>query len=154
MRIKSRIKAFTLGEMLVVIIITSIVVGLAFSVLSLVQKQMRAIQGNFEMTTELNKLEQSLWIDFDRYSKITYDQKNDLLLFTNELDTVQYTFTDKLIVRHIDTLKVEIQDKTLFFDGDSVQNGYVDAIKLKTTKTFLNKQLFVYTHNDTTLYFD
>ncbi len=154
MKIKSKISAFTLSEMLVVIILTSIVVGLAFSVLSLVQKQMRAIRSNFEMGTEINKLEQSLWIGFDAYSKIEYDKKNDLLLFTNALDTLQYAFADEFIIREKDTFQVQIKHKTLFFDGDSIQKGYVDAIKLKTTKTFLNKHIFVYTQNDATLYFE
>ena len=154
MRIKSKIKAFTLSEMLVVIIITSIVVGLAFSVLTLVQKQMRAIEDNFENTTELNKLEQSLWIGFDMYSKIEYNKEKDLLLFTNALDTLQYTFTKESIIKEKDTFSVQINHKTLFFDGDSIQQGYVDAIKLETTNPFLNKHIFVYKQNDAALYFD
>jgi len=154
MKIRPKINAFTIGEMLVVLILTSIVVGLAFSVLTLVQKQMRAIQNNFEKNTELNTLEQSLWIGFHKYSKIEFDKENEILFFTNELDTLQYTFTDGSIIREKDTFNVAIEHKTLYFDGDRVQKGYVDAIKLETTKAFLNKRIFVFSQNDPTLYFD
>jgi len=64
----NKIQAFTLSEIIVVLILTTIIVGLAFSVLTLVQKHMRSIQSNFYNTTELKKLETSLWLDFNRYS--------------------------------------------------------------------------------------
>tara|TARA_R110002094_G_scaffold202065_1_gene173391 strand:+ start:295 stop:504 length:210 start_codon:yes stop_codon:yes gene_type:complete len=63
-----KIKAFTLSEMVVVTILTSIIVGIAFSVLSLVQRHMYSIKQNFNNNTELSKLEQALWIDFDMLS--------------------------------------------------------------------------------------
>lgn len=40
----NKVKSFTLSELLVVMIITAIVVGMAFSVLRLVQKQIHTIQ--------------------------------------------------------------------------------------------------------------
>jgi len=65
----SKIKAFTLNEMLVVLLITAIVVGMSFAVLSLVQQQMHGIDGNYKKNTAFNLLKQSLWFDvisFDR----------------------------------------------------------------------------------------
>ena len=56
MQTNSKVQAFTLSEMIVVLIITSIVIGMAFSVLRLVQKHMGGIQDNFNRSTELNRL--------------------------------------------------------------------------------------------------
>src|SRR5690606_32485011 len=111
----NKIRAFTISEIVVVLILTSIVVGLAFSVLSLVQKHMSGIQNNFINTTELNTLEQSLWLDFNRYSKIEYDDLDEELTFANELGSISYQFYESYIVKEQDTFHIPLQDKTLFF---------------------------------------
>ncbi|ULC57934.1 prepilin-type N-terminal cleavage/methylation domain-containing protein [Flaviramulus sp. BrNp1-15] len=152
MKTKHKIQAFTLSEMIVVIIITSIIVGMAFSVLSMVQKHMSSIQSNFTKNTELNKLEQALWIDFNRYTNIKYDIVDDELIFTSEMDTISYKFTEDSILKNLDTFNIQVQNKLFFFDGTKAQNGQIDAIKMETSKTFQNQQLFVFKQNDATLF--
>ena len=51
-----KISAFTLNEMLVVLLVTTIVVSMGFAVLQLVQQQMGGIDRNYERNTELNLL--------------------------------------------------------------------------------------------------
>lgn len=150
MNIKPKISAFTLSEMIVVIILTSIVVGMAFSVLSLVQKHMHSIQNNFNKNTELNKLEQSLWIDFNRYSKVRFEMSQNRLFFYNEMDSTSYDFTGTSIIKERDTFNIALRQKTLYFDGDKVQKGYTDAIKLELSEAFQNQTLFVFKRNDAT----
>jgi lipopolysaccharide export LptBFGC system permease protein LptF len=148
LKINKKINAFILSEMIVVLILTSIVVGLAFSVLTLVQKHMNGIQNNFYHNTELNKLEQSLWLDFNRYSRINYDDRIDKLEFSNEIDSIIYKFSENYIIKDIDTFNIQLQSKSLFFDGNSTDKGIIDAIKLETSKTFQNQHLFVFKQND------
>lgn len=136
--------------MVVVLILTSIVVGLAFSVLSLVQKHMSGIQNNFINTAELNKLEQSLWLDFNRYSKIKYNDLDEELIFANELDSISYQFYESYIVKEQDTFRIPLQDKSLFFYGNQMESGHIDGIKLETTKAMQNQQLFIFKKNDAT----
>lgn len=138
--------------MIVVIIITSIVVGMAFSVLSLVQKHMYNIQDNFNKNAELNKLEQSLWMDFNRYSKIEYNTIDNKLIFTTEIDSISYRFTTDYIIKGVDTFSIQLQNKLFFFDGNQVETEQIDAIKLKTSKTFLNQHLFVFKENGANLF--
>ena len=152
MKIKQKIQAFTLSEMIVVIIITSIIVGMAFSVLSMVQKHMSSIQNNLTKNTELNKLEQALSIDFNRYSNIKYNKIDNELIFTSEMDTVSYEFTEDSILKNLDTFNIQLQNKTFFFNGNKVHNGEIDAINIETSKTFQNQQLFVFKQNDATLF--
>src|SRR5690606_27882760 len=112
----NKIRAFTISEIVVVLILTSIVVGLAFSILSLVQKHMSGIQNNFMNTTELNTLEQSLWLDFNRYSKIKYNDLEEALTFANELDSTSYQFHENYIVKEQDTFHIQLQSRTIYFN--------------------------------------
>lgn len=152
MKLNRKIDAFTLSEMIVVLILTSIVVGLAFSILTIVQNHMKAIQKNLDFTTELNKFEQSLNLDFNRYSKIEYDEVNQVLLFSSEMDKKSYRFQENFIVKDVDTFHVQLSQKTFFFDGDKTTKGYIDAVKLETDKKTQNQHLFVFKQNDATLY--
>lgn len=150
MQTKSKIEAFTLSEMVVVLILTSLVVGLAFSVLSLVQKHMNGIQQNFIKNTELNKLEQSLWLDFNRYSNIEYNDMEDELIFTNEMDTIKYQFQKGVIIKELETFHVPLQDKIIYFDGHPIKTGTIDAIKMEMSNTMQNQHLFIFKENDAT----
>ncbi|WP_298341168.1 hypothetical protein [uncultured Algibacter sp.] len=152
MKNNAKISAFTLSEMVVVIILTSLVVGIAFSVLSLVQKNMFSIKQNFNNNTELSKLEQALWIDFNSYSRITYNAIEDELIFISELDSTSYRFTNNYIIKESDTLSIQLKDKLFFLNGDKTENDELDAIKLETQKTFQRQQIFVYKVNDANLY--
>jgi type II secretory pathway component PulJ len=149
-----KIKAFTLSEIIVVLILTSIVIGLAFSVLGLVQKQMLAIKANYNKNQELQKLETSLWIDFNRYPNIRYDSNEDRLVLKHDLDSVYYVFSKEFIVKAQDTFTIPLETKQFFFDGIRSQTSKVDALKLRTTKAYQNKELFIFKKNDATLYMD
>ena len=135
--------------MIVVLILTSIVVGLAFSVLTLVQKHMYGIQENFNRNTELHKLEQSLYLDFNRYAEINYDAIKDELTFSSELSVVRYRFEDVQIIKDQDTFPIQLKTKTYYFDGEKTNEGKIDALKLDSKGT-RNQFLFVYKQNDAT----
>lgn len=154
LKTNKKIQAFTLSEMIVVLILTSIVIGLAFSVLTLVQKHMRNIQNNLSQSTELNKLEQSLWLDFNRFAKITFDDRTDKLVFSTAIASTSYTFNAKYIVKGRDTFNIQFSSKTLFFDGNTTTKGQIDAMRLESSKAFQNQRLFVFKQNDATLFMD
>jgi len=142
-----KIQAFTLSEMIVVLILTVIVVGLAFSVLSLVQKQMYAIQANFEKTSEINQLETALYIDFHKYPNISLSPLDNGIKLKSEIDSLSYQFFENKIIRAKDTFSVAIQKKWFFFNGEQAANGKVDAIKLETSKETQNQNIFVFKQN-------
>lgn len=154
MKTNRKIKAFTLGELVVVLILTSIVVGMAFSILNLVQKHMAGIQDNFNKRTELDRLEQSLWLDFNTYPSIEYKPFDDTLVFSNEIDSATYSFHKEFIAKATDTFQVSIQNKTGYFLGELILLGKLDALKLETSKDFQGQQLFVFKQNDATHFMD
>ncbi|WP_323787688.1 PulJ/GspJ family protein [Psychroserpens sp.] len=148
MKLNKKIKAYTLSEMIIVLILTSIVVGLAFSVLGLVQKHMTAIQSNYGRNLELNRLESILWMDFNRYPNITYNSIQNELKFASEIDSIRYKFTDKHIIRKQDTFDLFFQNKQFYFNGELIQEQNIDAIKLEASEKFQYQSLFIFKSND------
>jgi hypothetical protein len=150
MKILTKIKAFTLSEMIVVLLLTTILVSMAFAVLRLVEHQMAAIGGNYKWNTELNLLKQSLWIDFNRHDRIWYDASTEQLVFNNGLGEVVYEFQEGFIVKKLDTFHLKIEKKRFFFNGSASTNGEIDAIDIMLSKEQGNKQLFVFKKNAAT----
>ncbi|AWX43272.1 hypothetical protein HME9304_00259 [Flagellimonas maritima] len=142
-----KLEAFTLSEMLIVLILTIIVVGLAFSVLGLVQKQINGIQVNYEERTTDNLLRQALWIDFNLYSDIYFFQQERILTLTNEMDKKEYFFRNGYVLNKKDTLFTDFKISKIFLLGDEVGNGKLDAIELVNDA---NHTLFVYKRNAAT----
>lgn len=142
-----RIKAFTLSEMMVVLVITSIVVGMAFSVLQLVQQHLQGIQHNYGNHTQVNLLRQALWIDLNRFNHVYYDRNTQQLFFTNEMGSLSYRFEDSFIIRDIDTFRVKVAEKAFFFENREIVQGQLDAIRLQTTKEFGEQGLFMFKEN-------
>lgn len=147
-----KIKAFTLNEMLVVLLITTILVGMAYAVLNLVQRQMHGIEGNYERNTEINLLRQSLWIDFNAHEGIWYDEDKAELFFANELKEVTYKITKDHIIKNRDTFHIQIIDKVFFFKGKSRLSGEIDALDIRMSKENGSKRIFVSKQNAATSY--
>ncbi len=137
--------------MLVVLVVSSIVISLAFVTLTMVQKQVSVIQSNFHTRQEIQFLERILWLDFNSYTS-AFQQQENKLIFYNSIDSVRYTFNDTFIIRNNDTLQIQIKNKQLFLDGAIVANGIIDAIRLETNVNFRNNTLFVYKIKDAAHY--
>lgn len=152
---RTKVNAFTLTEMVIVMIISVIVMSLAFTVLSMVKRHMLSIQNNFSLNTEFNRLEQALWIDASQHNTIDYDPLNGTLTFRAQLDSTIYDFRDnRYILKDKDTFKIELSKKTFFFNADEVDKGNVDAFKLELPKPFKNQSLFVFKKNDAKQFID
>jgi prepilin-type N-terminal cleavage/methylation domain-containing protein len=149
---KNKIKSFTLPELLVVMIITAIIVGLAFSVLRLVQKQIYTIQTNFEKTNNLILFEQRLWQDFNELNTIQCNREERSLLMESEIDTVRYAFNENYILRNKDTIKLKIILNKFLFEGKEVQKGNIDALLISGKLELPNYQIFISKKNDITLF--
>jgi len=147
---KTKVKAFTLNEMVIVMIISTIVVGLAFTVLSLVQKHMWSIQQNFSLNTEFNRLEQAFWIDINNYGTIKYDEIENELKLNTPLDSTIYKFKQGYVLKDKDTFNISLEQKLFFFNGNEVKSGIVDAFRLQLPKKYKDQHLFIFKINDAT----
>lgn len=149
---KTKVPSFTLAELVVVMIITSIVVGMAFSVLRLVQNQIYSIQTNFEKTSNLALFEQQLWQDFNEKEVILYNENENKLQLQSEIDTVSYSFQDQFILRNTDTIHLKLQLVTLFFNGKKVTQDTIDAMAISGKAELPDYEIFVSRKNDLTLF--
>ncbi|RSC92204.1 PulJ/GspJ family protein [Tenacibaculum singaporense] len=136
-----KIKAFTLTELLVVMVVSTIVISLAFLVLTMIQKQTQNIKINLNKRQTIENLDRVLWKDFNESNTIFL--KKELLSFEKELDTITYTFQEKVIIRKKDSFLIQTNNKTFFLDGLKVKNGPIDALKLEFENTYNNQELFV-----------
>jgi competence protein ComGF len=148
----NKIKSFTLAELLIVMIITAIVVGMAFSVLRLVQKQIHTIQTNFDKSSNLALFEQKLWQDFNELNTIQYNKEEKLLLMQSEMDTVIYSFNDTYSLRNKDTIKLKLVPNFLFLNGKETEYGDIDAIKIQANNELVDYEIFVSKKNDVTFF--
>lgn len=153
MRKDDKIDAFTLTEILVVLVISAIVVGLAFSVLDLVQKNFRAIQTNYNYSTEVRNLQQQLTIDFNRFHNINFDPVLQEIHLKNSVDSVKYNFSENILVRITDTIPIPIKQLKLFFSGEEINDGKLDAVKILLDKS-PDMFIFVSKHNSAKTHFE
>lgn len=147
----NKVKSFTLSELLVVMIITAIVVGMAFSVLRLVQKQIHTIQKNYDKSTDLSLFEQRLWQDFNEYSQIQFDEKENKLVLQSEMDTIAYSFQNDFILRNNDTIKLKLVIDKILMEGKLIKNGDIDAMSISGEAELPKYKIFVSKKNDLTL---
>jgi MFS superfamily sulfate permease-like transporter len=147
-----KLKSFTLSELLIVMIITAIVVGMAFSVLRLVQKQLHTIQANFDKTSTLALFEQRLWQDFNEPHEILYNVQKQNIILISEIDTVNYSFQENYTLRNQDTIKLKLVAQNAFLNGKEIKEGIIDAIKISAETTLPNYEIFVSKKNDITFF--
>ena len=149
-----KVKSFTLTELLVVMIITAIVAGIAFTVLRLVQQQVHIIGENFEKSGKLSLFEQRLWQDFNEYRAVKFDKANKILSCASEIDTVVYTFSDGFALRNADTIRLKLVINKVWFEGKEPRQQNIDAISISATAELPDYNLFISKRNDAALFMD
>ena len=136
MDIRKRIKAFTLTEMLVVIVISAIIVSISLTVMDMVQKTFLQISNNYESKISIFQLEEKLIVDFNKYSQIKINAEKKNIEFFNPIDSLEYSFAaNKKVVSKRDTIFLGFKYIEGFFNGDKVTSGEVDAIKICISNT-------------------
>lgn len=147
-----KIKAFTISEMLVVLVISSIVIALAMIVLGLVQQQLKIINNNYQEQTEIRILERTLLNDFNTH-QLYYNSSRKELTCISEIDTVNYKFSTDFVQRNTDTLNVPIVELTPFLNGDVTNGDQIDAMELQLTKDIIqNRTIFISKTKDASFY--
>ncbi len=126
----NKVKAFTISEILIVLVITSIVVALAFSILTLVTKQLQVIGKRYETSTEVGLLKQRLILDFEKATYVYWDDIEEQLTVTIDTEEYAYAMAGKNISRDEDTLMVRSYTSQYFYQGSEVEEGIVDALLL------------------------
>jgi|GEM_PF-414841 len=140
-----KLKAFTIIEVIVALLLMAIVMGIAYTVLSLVDKQSASLSSNFGTQQDYRLLQEALLQDANR-AKTLY-LKEGALCCANDTGTISYLFLDSAIVRQAfdlpaDTFHFRIDSLYLGFENfpQDRENGLVDEVSLYIWK---NRQSFI-----------
>ena len=147
-----KIKGMTLQEMIVVLILTSLIIGIGFSVLSLVRKQLWGIEKHYQSNTKVNILRQALWTDFNMLSSADYNNSEGILKLYNEMKIVTYKFEKELVIRDKDTFNIGLTSYLGLLHNKKVAIGQIDALKIELTKGLGITSIFVYKENTASFY--
>lgn len=146
-----KINAFTISEMLVVLVISGIIISIAMVVLNLVQGQIKSVQSVYKKNTEIQLLERALWQDFNTYN-LHFNASGSLLKGVSEIDSIKYLFKENYVLRNTDTLKTPVYQLKTFLDGEEVTSGKIDALELLLSKEIKTKRIFIFKKNDAAHY--
>ncbi len=146
MKLNKKLHAFTLSEMMVVLVLSTIVISIAMVVLNLIQKQIAVVRNQFEQNTHIQQLETALWRDLNS-GNVLFDDKRDELVIYSFKDTVKYHFNDNYTLRNNDTIRAEVLEYQMFSDGYKIKGNKVDAISLRINKSGQQRNLFVFKPN-------
>ena len=142
------IKAFTLVEMIIVLIIASLIVALSFTVLNIVQRNLGDISKQFVDDNSEILFQSRLDASFMKYRESYCDSVEQKVIFRNNIDSVTYKLNQYLLITEQDTFKCK---KIYFlFQGDTVSNGAFDAMGCVQEKS--DNKIFSYRINDSKAY--
>lgn len=115
------LKAFTLLELLFVMILTTIIIGIGYFAFTLSVKQLHAYKENSEKITGAFQLTMLLNRDFAEARSVL--KINDTLLFTNTLNNrLEYFFSENYILRNINSTV-----DTFFYSTQNMSEKFLDA---------------------------
>jgi len=140
-----KIKGFTLREMLVGIIVSTIAIVMAFTIYTHLSNMYFKMDGGFVQTNKRSILQQRLSLDFNTHA-ISYLSKDGIdVQLISPLDTVVYRFDDSAILRNTDTLMKDITFKSqYFYQGEAQTNGSIDALKVIFSNKGIDQAVFAF----------
>lgn len=134
--------------MLVGLAIATIVVGLAYSVISLFGRNIQLIQTNYSNNTSIQLLEQQLAVDLERYRNTIINQASNEASFKTAMDSILYYLDGNIILRGQDTVFNSNYTVFYYLNGELIADGYFDAIKIVYGERQDNKYTFLSKKND------
>jgi type II secretory pathway pseudopilin PulG len=129
---RGRLPAFTILELVLAMLITGLLIGMAFSVVTMIIGIHRDFNEKNEAMAKVLLLDRLLKKDF-RQAKVI-QMKGEQILFVRAADTVIYQMTAVEVLRKqqalTDTLAIKVNDLRLYFDKHEVIN-YSDGTEEK-----------------------
>ncbi|MBE9585983.1 hypothetical protein IM792_16130 [Mucilaginibacter sp. JRF] len=116
-----KLLAYTILEMVIAMLITAIVIGMAWSVFSIVMRAFGAFEKKHEHTEELVRLNTLLNRDFHKADIILRDSGGIRLL--TDSATVRYELDSSFVLRHsriIDTFNITLTEPIYTLEGQAI----------------------------------
>ena len=129
-----RLKAFTILELLVVLVVSALLFGMAFAALHLVQRQQQRIERHSARLGQISTWQATLAADFRASQRV--ELANDRLRCERADGPIFYTYSypDSALVREqgdmLDTLRLPIRNCTYWWQGQARTAGLIDELAL------------------------
>lgn len=148
---KTKLAAFTMVELIAVMVLSGLIFSMAMLVINIVQAQSKHQERQHEEVLDLEQL--SGLLEKDAYLSKMIWVENQQLFFEYDDHSINYHFNDKKICRsmvrtsiHTDTFLLPTLSFKTSWQLQAIQVGRVDAIELETKffeqdfKIFIQKQ--------------
>jgi hypothetical protein len=115
---KQKIKAFTILEVTITMLLTALVIGITYASYTIVVKSYRSFTGHNDDLTVLTNLDHVLKRDFDQ-AEIIYKATDGISLKSRN-NLIKYTITPEFITRSTgktDTFKVQTQEVATLYNN-------------------------------------
>ncbi|HOU69130.1 MAG TPA: hypothetical protein PKW49_11255 [Paludibacteraceae bacterium] len=127
---------FTLADVIVTMIISMLITGIAFSIFRFSYNQLFMYQKENEVFQDLYVLHFAIQSDIDKAEQMQY-QAGDLLLNSFSGEGKKYLFLDHIIVRESASLKdtffFDTKDISATYDGNAPAQGIVDEFSFSVS---------------------
>jgi type II secretory pathway pseudopilin PulG len=145
-RNKSKLAAFTIIELIVVMLLTTVIATLSYLAINNTQQQYQSYEKSNDVGLEIAALNTLLKNDFHKAKDIQLI--NGAIVFQMTDYRVVYQFEEKKVKRtnqtKTDTLDVIVLDKQITFKNEPIQKGRIDQLQLEC-KYFEDKTTLMYT---------
>jgi hypothetical protein len=151
---RTKIKAFTLGELLIVLILTVIAVGIAFSVLRLITYQLGTVKSIYKEQNMIYHFKQQLRYDFDRAIGLYHDVEDEKIYVYTANDTIGYEFSEKQIFRKNVKTSFESVSFMGYSFGNEKEGGQLDAVQFRISINKREISVFARINSSATMYLE
>ncbi|MEM8909620.1 MAG: hypothetical protein AAGD05_17360 [Bacteroidota bacterium] len=128
-------KAFTILELLVVVLLTSLIVLMAMSILQIIQQQYTDFEAEHRDALSLNEFQVLLRTDFIQSDYVQMDDYHLAIQYPTH--QVHYQMAPDFIIRTImhqyerrDTFLLQVEQLTASFQGQPQTNGWLDFLSM------------------------
>ncbi|MDQ3109895.1 MAG: type II secretion system GspH family protein [Bacteroidota bacterium] len=131
----NRIKAFTLLELLVGMILSGIVLTATFTAYRIITRQYESYNGKSAAITEVSFLVSQLQADFENAATLIYNSENRISL-QSESRVLEYRFREKYVLRNdllrVDTFFVAVSGIETFMksEKEESENSVIDELHI------------------------
>lgn len=130
-----KLKAFTIMELMVALVLTALVIAVAFTVFSLSTKQFTLLTKRFEVDNEYTLLQYTLQLDMQHADYLSLNENG--FKCVNNNDQINYLLLDSIILRQhlsgtVDSFYFKIDSVSLNFEKryQPAIDGLIDEVHL------------------------
>lgn len=132
-----KVAAFSLLEMLVVMVLSSIIVGIIYFAFFTVTVYQKTLENKYQHIEDINFINSGLTNDFDRSDSIVMLNEQEIICYLKHTNTnVQYSFFNSTIYRRqdtrIDSTACTVSGVQMLFRNHTVIKGIIDEVRLET----------------------